>query len=159
MSKSDKTDKTPKPMDDSIRERTQGVPSPNRARVAHALKTLVAEMHEVFPETPVEYSNYDRFNAALDVTFDLTGLDAGDSVVFNDLIKMIDGDERVATVLTEDYSQAVVSLHPAARTKDKRDPFGLPAAFGVLMDEDGVVVPEPQYQTVAEGYPAWGGSL
>lgn len=127
--------RAPKPMDDGIRERSVGQAANNHQRVCGALKTLVAELEQMFPETPVEYSNYNRYNAALAVTFDLTALDGGDSVIFNDAIGLIKGDDRVAEVMTADYDQAYVEMRDWLRTCDNREPFGLADALVVLLDD------------------------
>lgn len=112
--------------------------TPNRQRQCWAIDTLVAEVLALFPETPVEYSNHNAFNAALGVTFDLTGMDGGDSVVFNNLLDILGTDERVAEVWKADYDQTYVGMRPVAALYDRRDVFGLADAYTILVDgEDG----------------------
>lgn len=132
--------KTITPMDDGIRERSVGEAAVNRQRECWAIKTLVGEVLALFPETSAEYSNYNGRNTALDVTFDLTGMEGGDSVVFNNLLCLLDdgADPRVREVITEDYAQALVSMHPDPRTHDLRNPFGIAQAYEALTaDDDG----------------------
>jgi len=123
-------------MDDGIRERNVGEARPNAPRQCWAIKTLVAETAVLFPETPVEYSDYDGRNTALSVTFDLTSLPGGDSVLFNNLMAILDTDERVKEVIASDYDQAYVLMHSNPRTQDSRDPFGLDDALSILSDDE-----------------------
>lgn len=137
MSKRDKAaDSTPKPMDDTIRENPVGITATNRQRPCWAIKQLVAEVQELFPETPYEISNYDGRNVGLGVTFDLTTLDGGDSVLFNNLMSVLDTDERVAEVITADYDQTFVLMHGRATTQDSRESFGLADAWSILADTE-----------------------
>lgn len=108
----------------------------NRQRECWAIQTLVREVHELFPETPVEYSNHNAYNAALAVTFDLTAMDGGDSVVFNNLMDILDTDERVVEVIKADYDQTFVRMSPVATRYDSREPFGLADAYSILTDGD-----------------------
>lgn len=135
--------KAPEPMDDSVREVPVGTPSTNRQRVCGAIKQLVAEFTGLFPETPVEYSNYDGRNTALDVTFDLTALDEDtDRVDAFNLLALLDdsaynNDPRIDYVLSSQEDGAVlVSMRSSLRTQDLRDPFGLADALSVLAGED-----------------------
>lgn len=124
----------PAPMDPTIPETTQPVAASNHPRVAYALQTLVAEVHHLFPETPVEYSNVDGRNTALDATFDLTVLDSTDRQGFRDLLRLITSDERVAEVLT-DEDQVLVSIRSNPRTQDSRETFSLNDAWMVMHDD------------------------
>ena len=138
----DKT-KMPEPMDDSVREAPVGTPSTNHQRVCGAIKQLVAEFHGLFPETPVEYSNYDGRNTALDVTFDMTALDAEtDRVDALNLLHLLgdpahNAEHRIDYVLVSESDAAVlVSMRSSLRTQDNREPFGLAEALSVLAGED-----------------------
>lgn len=131
-----KNDKNPQPMDDGIREEATGAPSANTQRVCWAIKTLVAEVHSLFPEVPVEYSNYDGRNTALDVMFDLTELDEAGRTDLANLVEMAVSDERVAHVHIQQEVSVLVSMHPRPRTQDSREPFGLPDAYLILAGED-----------------------
>lgn len=134
MSKTDKTE----PMDTSARETLIGTPSANAPRVCHAAATLVAEVHDLFPETTVEYSNRNGRNVALDVTFDLTGLDDAASADLITILSMFeDTDLRVAEVLV-DHASVLVSFHNSPRSQDMRDPFSLADALSVLADDSWV---------------------
>lgn len=123
------------PMDAGAREAKVGTPVPNSPRVCHAIKTLVAEVEELFPETPVEYSNHDGRNTALDVTFDLTALAYPDSENFVSLLLCIKTDERVLGIDWDD-STALVQFKPNPRTQDSRAPFGLIDALSILSGQD-----------------------
>lgn len=137
---SDKTDKAEtKMMDPTAREATVGAPAANNARVCYAAKTLVAEVEALFPETPVEYSNYDGRNTALDVTFDLTTLDEEDRATFIALFTLFDfdADPRVDMVIPAHEDAALlVSFKSNAQTQDSRDPFGLDEAWSALTDSE-----------------------
>lgn len=137
------TAKAPEPMDDSVREAPMGTPVTNHQRVCGAIKQLVREFHALFPETPVEYSNFDGRNTALDVTFDLTVLDAEtDRVDALNLLHLLgddayNNDPRVEYVLVSQEDSAVlVSMRSNARTQDSPEPFGLAEALSVLAGED-----------------------
>ena len=131
-----KADTKTEPMDPTARENAVGAPRQNNRRICGAIKTLVAEVLDMFPETPVEYSNYDGHNAALDVTFDLSVMDAGDVYDFTGLMTLFDfdADRRVDQVIRED-DRLLVSMRPNARTKDLREPFGLAEAMAVLTED------------------------
>lgn len=126
------------PMDDSVTEAKVGTPADNTQRVCYAAKTLVAEVEALFPETPVEYSNYDGRNTALDVQFDLTGIDAADRDTLIAMMTLfdLDDDPRINLIVSEDDS-LLVSFKASARTQDSRDPFGLADAWEILTEEQG----------------------
>lgn len=124
------------PMDATIREERVGTPAVNRQRVCWAAKTLVAEVDELYPEIPVEYSNHDGRNTALDVTFDLTVLDSTDSDMLVTLLELTSSDSRIAYVIVGDEDVVLVSFEGNPRTQDSRDPFGLSDALGVLTEGD-----------------------
>lgn len=139
--------KVVKPMDDGIRERAVGAPSTNSQRVCWAIKTLVAEVTNLFPETTVEYSNYDGRNTALDATFDISMLDADtDRVDAMNLLALLGDpaynvDPRVDYVITSAEDAAVlVSMKASLRTQDSREPFGLADAYEIFAESA-----EPQY--------------
>lgn len=115
--------------------RGTGVPHVNAPRQCWALKTLVAEMAELFPETPVEYSNVDGRNTALDVTFDCSMLGEEDQILLVNLFRTLEVDARVSQIMVGN-DQMLVSMKSDSRTQDLRDPFGLADAWGILTDED-----------------------
>lgn len=134
------------PMDPSLREDVVGAPAVNSQRVCWAAKTLVAEVEELFPETPVEYSNHDGRNTALDVTFDLTTLDKNERADLVALLSLfdLDADPRIDAIIVGGghmADQVLVSFHANPRTQDSRAPFGLGDALDVLSDiADGEVL-------------------
>ena len=137
MSKKEQADKS-QPMDPTTKEVLVGTPQINRQRVCWAAKTLVAEVDELFPETPVEYSNYNGRNTALDVTFDFTVLDLPDRDTAIALLELLSTDSRVDEVIeggAQMDAQVLVSFKPNATTQDSREPFGLGDAL-VVLDED-----------------------
>lgn len=134
------SEKEATPMDPSVREESVGTPTVNTRRVCYAAKTLVAEVEALFPETPVEYSNHDGRNTALDVSFDLTVLDSEDAASFLTLMSLLDDpahndDPRIREVVVEDGA-VLVGFKSDPRTQDSRDPFGLADALSVLNAED-----------------------
>ena len=130
-----KNDKKSEPMDTNIRERSVGEIHQNMKRTCHAIKQLVAEVAELFPETPVEYSNYDGRNTALGVTFDLTVHDNDEAITLCQLLGLVETDERVEQVIVEDQQGYVlIKSHPL--TQDSRDSFGLADTYEVLTDGD-----------------------
>jgi hypothetical protein len=126
--------KDPTPMDPTTKEARVGTPAANNERACYAAKTLVAEVNELFPETPFEYSNHDGRNTALDVTFDLNGMDNDAALDLHHVLGLIDSDARVAGVIVEDEA-VLVSFRSSPRTQDLRDPFGLADALMVLSGE------------------------
>lgn len=126
----------PQPMDPSFREKKVGVVGANNQRVCYAIKTLVSEVRNLFPETPVEYSNYDGRNAALAVTFDCSMLDAAEADEFASLLLLTRTDPRVDEVIVEpDLGASVlVSMKASARTQDSRESFGLARAWEILTE-------------------------
>src|SRR5690606_4954535 len=74
------TARVDEPLDPSYPEqRGAGAPANNNKRACYAIKTLVDEVGDLFPEITHQLSNYDGRNTALDVSFDLTGLDQGEA--------------------------------------------------------------------------------
>ena len=124
-------DSGPQPMDPGGPEPTSAPRSPNRQRSAYAITTLVSEVEQVFPGVRSEPSNYNGFNTATDVTFDLTSVSEDEVATLTTLLSMLDSDSRVARVDVED-GQALVSLHSNLRTQDLRDSFGVAQAHEVL---------------------------
>lgn len=118
----------PKPMDASAREQGTGIVVPNAKRECYALKTLVAEVEALFPETVYEASGYDGRNTALDVTFAVY-----ESPGLAELLSLVKSDERVMDV-TEEDGHVLVEFHPWARTQDSREPFNLASAWLVLAE-------------------------
>jgi hypothetical protein len=124
-------------MDSNIPEVMVGTPAVNGARVCWALKTLVAEVEELFPETPVEYTNHDGRNTALAATFDLSVLDLDENQMLVDLLTMLPHDPRIADVVSDyDTVSVYVCMKSNPRTQDDKSPFGLGDALEVL-EEDG----------------------
>ncbi len=123
----------PQPMDATIREEKTGVAKANNQRVCWAIKTLVAEVHALFPETPVKYSDYDGRNTALTVAFDCSELDENTQEVLVSLFRILDTDPRVEDVdFAED--RAFVAMKSNAVTQDSRETFGLNVAYEILTE-------------------------
>ena len=129
--------KTVEPMDDGIREQAVGTAATNTKRQCWAIKTLVAEVDHLFPDTPVTYDNYDGRNTALGVTFDFMEVDEADRGFLIDLLLSLPTDERVRAVDSVGWEVKVV-MRSNPVTQDKRDTFGLPDAWAVLFEEDDV---------------------
>lgn len=128
------------PMDDGAPESKTATPTTNSPRTCWAVKTLVAEFQNLFPETTVEYSNHDGRNTALSVTFDLTAIpedERTDAALLMELLNdpAYNEDRRIEYVLIED-EQALVTMRSNPRTQDSREPFGLSEAYEVLAGED-----------------------
>lgn len=121
------------PMDPTVREARVGTPATHQQRVCYAAKTLVAEVHEMFPDLPVEYSNYNGRNTALDVSFDTTVLDTPEALDLGMVLELLDGESRVSEVIVED-DVALVSFKNNPRTQDSKEPFGLADGIAVLSD-------------------------
>lgn len=143
------------PMDAKIKEVLNPKPAANNRRVCWTLKTLVAEFAELFPETPVEYSNYDGRNTALDVTFDLTVLDEADRATVIAMFSLFDSDSdsRIAAVITDGHwpegvdGAVLIGIQPGPRTQDSREPFGLGDAYMVLIEaEEGMDANSPGWR-------------
>lgn len=117
------------PMDPQAKE-GPAQPITNNKRLAYALKTLIAEVSELFPETIYEVGDYDERNAALGVVFYTEGEPGLEA-----LLDLVRDDQRVREVLIRQDAEVAVHLHPSARTKDLRDPFGLGDAWAVLSEE------------------------
>ena len=120
--------------------RGEGIPHVNAPRQCWAIKTLVAEVHTLFPETPVQYSNVDGRNTALAVAFDATGLSEDDRADFINLMQLLtdpayNDDRRIEYGIIED-EQVIISMRSDPRTQDSREPFGLTDALHVLSGED-----------------------
>lgn len=129
------------PMDDGIREEAVGTAATNRQRQCWAIKTLVAEVDHMFPETPVTYGDYDGRNTAMSVEFDFMGLDDDDTRSYVvDLFTMLgdsahNEDARIARVEVVGWEVKVtMKTHPILM--DTRDTFGLPEAWGVLFEPE-----------------------
>ena len=138
------------PMDAGVQEKAQGAPSTNSPRACYAIKTLVAEFRNLFPETVTEYSNYDGRNTALSVTFDLTGIPEDDRGAATDLMTLLDDpayneDRRVEYVIVED-EQVLVTMRSNAQTQDSREPFGLADAYMVLAGEADDMAASDEYE-------------
>lgn len=136
-------DKT-EPMDPGAPEVTEAVTHVNEGRTAYALKTLVAEVLDLFPETSHEFSERDGRNTALAVTFDLTNLDLDDRDKFASLLSLAKADERVAEVIVDEDGLVCVRLRGNARTQDDRTTFDLVA----IWEDMGEDAPEPSAEPV-----------
>lgn len=135
-----KSDKAPEPMDSGAPERKSGEVAANSKRECWAIKTLVTEVIDLFPETGIEYSNYDGRNAALAVRFDLSPLDDDSQIDLAALLPLM-ADTRIQTIdpdtTDEGFTEAVtVTMRRNPRLQDSRDSFGLAAALHVLTAED-----------------------
>lgn len=132
--------KTPVPMDDGIREVAEGTPFTNRQRQCWAIKTLVAEVDHLFPDTPITYGDYDGRNTAMSVEFDLMNVDEPDRTYATDLFRMLgdsahNEDARIKSVDIVGWEVKVtIKTHPILM--DTRDSFGLIEAWAVLFEED-----------------------
>lgn len=113
---------TPQPMDASIREDAHPVAKTNHQRTCHAIKQLVEEVLDLFPETTMVYGDYDMRNTALSVEF--TTEDAEDQRVLGDLLSLIIVDPRV-----ESSDAEIVKFKSNSRTQDLRDSFNLADAW------------------------------
>lgn len=133
MKKTTKADEAGQPMDPAAREAATAEPTENTKRVCYALRTLVGEVAELFPETPIEWTDYDGRNTALGVTFDLTA--NPDGAALGELLLLTKTDHRVLDVIVENGA-AFVTMHSSARTQDLRDSFNLDAAYEVLVEGD-----------------------
>lgn len=148
-----KTAKAAEPMEASSKPPAAvGTPATNTVRVCWAAKTLVEEFTDLFPETPVEYSNPDGRNTMLDVTFDLTVLDDEMEDAATALLELIHTDVRVNVVLAENNA-VLVSFKSSARTQDNRDSFGLADAWDVLTDGEEFDEPSIYAGTIYENTP------
>lgn len=132
--------KTVEPMDDGIREQAVGVAAPNTQRQCWAIKTLVAEVDHLFPDTPATYGDYTTRNAALSVEFDLMGVEEPARAYAIDLFTMLgdsahNEDARIASVEVVGW-EVKVTMKPHPILMDTRDPFGLPEAWAVLFEAD-----------------------
>jgi hypothetical protein len=152
-------DKKNTPMDDGAPESKTPAPSTNSPRACYAIKTLVAEFRDLFPETGTELSNYDGRNTALAVTFDLTGIaEEEHRTLATSLLELLNDpahneDRRIEYVLVED-EHALVTMRANPRTQDSREPFGLVDAFHVLVgDEDDMAASDEYEDRVLSG--AW----
>lgn len=119
--------------------RGTGTPRANAPRQCWAIRTLVAEVEGLFPETPVTYTNVDGRNTALAVTFDLTSLSEDDRIDFTNLMQLLtdpayNDDQRIEYGIIED-EHVLISMRSSSRTQDLREPFGLADALHVLSGE------------------------
>lgn len=122
----------PVPMDPAAREGSAMDQIVNRQRPCYAIKTLIAEVLDLFPETSAGISGFDGRNVALNVTFDVAPCPE-----LVGLLSLIESDARVALVLHDIEEEAVlVQFHSRATTQDLRDPFGLADAWEVMSEEN-----------------------
>lgn len=151
------SDKTNTPMDPNAREGSNPGVSSTRPRACWAVKTLDAEVKHLFPETVTEFTEPDGRGVALSLNIDASMLDGEDWLYMEALVSLLNDDERVAAVGTEPLDKrAFVQMRSNARTQDTRTSFNLNEAYLIMVDTEGdVAVPEPEFITVAEGYPVW----
>ena len=128
--------KTNTPMDPSAKEVAAPSGVVRRARPCWAIKTLAAEVFDLFPEATYTLDGYDQFNTALEITYDTGSVE--DEHLFSALLSCVKGDPRVSAVeYDEDLHQFLVVFRPSARTKDDQTPFGLEDAWLILSEEAG----------------------
>lgn len=146
-------DKKMEPMDPGAREGDNPGVSAHTPRVAYALKTLVAEVLALFPETPVEYSHPDGRNTQLGVTFDLTALpDEDDRENFSALLRSVRLDARVEEVrVYAEEMQLYVQLFSRPRTQDDRSTFSLGDIWLSMADEDYTVSEHARHESWCDG--------
>lgn len=119
------------PMDASVREDSIGHVHVNNERPCWAIKTLLAEVKDLFPETEnVVVHGYNERGVGLSVTFDLTTVDPA----VWELYGMLSEDTRVEEVVSDEGNCTVV-FRNNARTQDLRDEFGLAEAWMILSDD------------------------
>ena len=147
---SKKSRKTEEPMDPGAKERLTPDPIQNRARTAKALRTLISEVLEVFPETPHEVSGANGWATALDVTFDVSGLVSEDRDDLLTVLNLIaESDHRVLGVYYED-DHALISLENNPKVYDTQTPFMFGPAWGALRNPAS---PEPEPESEPESEP------
>lgn len=153
-------DSKQQPMDPSARETATPEVATNAARVAYALKTLVAEVLALFPETPHEFGDVDGRNTALSVTFDTTPMDGLDRDAFTGLLDAVKTDARVAEVTSED-DLTYMLLRASARTQDDRSSFDLADIWlDMNTDHEGFAGGSGEPDEIeAGGKAAWGGNV
>lgn len=122
------TKKTAEPMDNAAAESKTPTPAQNRRRPAYALKTLVDEVVELFPEVQYEFDGYDGRGTALSVDITVYG-----SPGLAELLTLVEGDLRVEKV-TEEDGIVRVDLYSNPRIQDMRTSFGLDSAWEILGD-------------------------
>lgn len=128
-----KDKKTAEPMDVTAKE-TDNPVTTNHQRAAWGVRTLIEEVHALFPETPYEVSGYNGRNVGLDVQFDFTSLDSQDRADACTLLILM-GDTRVWQADVEDGA-ALVQFNNNPRTYDSRESFGLADAYLILAESD-----------------------
>lgn len=150
-----KSDKTPEPMDASASEQKTGTAASNTPRACYAIKTLIKEVNDLFPETTHTVGNYSGRNVGLSVAFDLSELDDEDQIAVTDLFKILDSDIRVAGIVTDTENSVVtISMKPSARTQDSRDSFGLGVAWEILTEGEPEVFGGTEFNW-GTSYPSW----
>lgn len=125
--------KPPEPMAGAIHEAGQGFAEPLEPRQCYAVEQMVDEVRSLFPDIPADHSNFDVFNASLDVLFDTSVLSEEDRAVLEAIFTnyALDQDPRIDAIIVGPEG-ILVSMYPSARTKDNRDPFGVDEAFTIL---------------------------
>jgi hypothetical protein len=127
----------PTPMDPGAREDSTGVVQKNNQRPCWAIKQLVSEVTDLFPETAYLVEGYNERNVGLEVVFDLVDQDG-----LGLLLELLGDpahniDVRIKSVETdEEKGESRVTFHNRARTQDIRDSFGLDEAWLILAGED-----------------------
>jgi hypothetical protein len=117
-------------MDPSIREQATPEPVVRAKRDVYAVRTLVTEVTDLFPEVSYETSNPGPFGGNVTVSFDQS-----DTPDLFPLLALIESDERVQSVGETGDGDALVNFHANLRTQDSREPFGLAEAHAILTGE------------------------
>lgn len=121
----------PEPMDPTHVD-SASAPTGNQPRVCYALKTLIAEVSALFPETTVETGDVDGRNTALSATFTT---DNADFLLLMDVLDLTD--PRVESVAVDDQTKSTkVKMRSNPRTQDSREPFGIGEAWLILAGDD-----------------------
>lgn len=100
-------------------------------RHAYAMKVLVSEVTGLFPEITYEFGVPRAWGAITTVIFEVDHVEGA-----ADLLRLVSNDERVESA-TYDHREGLfeIALRPSLRTMDSREPFGLPEAWSVMVEE------------------------
>jgi hypothetical protein len=130
------SDKEQSPMDPGAQELLPGEQTviTHASRLCYALRTLVEEFTELFPETTYEVFDINGRNTALSVRFNLAAItDQEREDAAAALIRMLAGEPRVLESGVE-AREGYVRFRPSARTQDNPETFSLRAAYEILID-------------------------
>lgn len=100
-------------------------------RHAYAMEVLVSEVTGLFPEITYEFGVPRAWGAITTVIFEVDHVEGA-----ADLLRLVSNDERVESA-TYDHREGLfeIALRPSLRTMDSREPFGLPEAWSVMVEE------------------------